>query len=75
MGYLELKVLNYLRNNGSITVKTCENNIGSTELRKFISNLRHRGYGINDYWEQGFNRYGIKTRWKRYYLEKEVGAN
>ena len=52
MGYLERKVLNYLRVNRSLTVKTCENNIGSTELRKIISNLRSRGYGIGDIWEK-----------------------
>lgn len=74
MTYFEDKVLDYLRHNDGITVKSCEKNLGTTELRKVISMLRDKGYKITDIWESGCNRFGISTRWKRYFLleEREV---
>lgn len=74
MGYFENKVLDFMKQEGSITVKTCEQKLGTTELRKFISNLRDRGYNIGDVLEEGLNRFGIPTRWKRYFLLQESEA-
>lgn len=71
MSFLEDKVLAFMKANKGITVKTCQEKIGTTELRKIISNLKDKGYNIGDVWEDGANRYGIATRWKRYFLINE----
>ena len=67
---LERAVLNYMTDYGSIT--TLDGiKIGTVDLRKIISELRGKGVPIGDRWEEGINRYGAKTRYKRYYLIKE----
>ena len=62
-------ILNYLtKNKGGLTVKECMDKLGTTELRKVISNLRASGFKVADTWERGLNRYGMPTRYKRYFL-------
>ena len=75
MTYFENKILDFMKVNKGITVKTCQEKIGTTELRKIISELRFKGYKIGDVWEKGFNRFGIPTRWKRYFLIQEELVN
>ena len=62
------RVIEYLRKHKSLTVSECRDKIGTTELRKVISNLKNKGYIIEGIWESGINRVGVTTRYKRYYL-------
>ena len=64
-------VVDYLvKHKGGLTVKECMDKLGTTELRKCISNLRASGFNIIDTWERGTDRYGMPTRYKRYFLLK-----
>lgn len=62
------RIINYMRKHKSLTVAECRDKLGTTELRKRISQLRQRGYNIVDRWEDGYNRVGVPTRFKRYFL-------
>ena len=62
-------VIDYLtKHKGGLTVTECMDKLGTTELRKVISNLRASGFKVADTWERGLNRYGMPTRYKRYFL-------
>lgn len=65
---IEQKVVDYLKIHKSITVKECSEDIGTTECRKIISNLRDKGFVIKDIWENVVDRYGNETHIKRYFL-------
>ena len=66
-----LRIAEYMRNHKGITCKECEKEIGTTELRKRICDLKDKGYKIIDVWENGVNRVGVETRYKRYFLVGE----
>lgn len=62
-------ILKYMQTNkGGLTVKDCIDNLGTTELRKIISDLKDSGWKFSDVWETGTNRWGETTRYKRYFL-------
>ena len=61
-------VLQYMRVYGSITQVEASDKIGCTDLAGVICPLRKNGYLITDEWIKGRNRWGRKTRFKRYYL-------
>lgn len=62
-------VLKYMQTHrGGLTVKACGEMLGTTELRKIVSDLKDAGWIISDVWETGTNRYGETTRFKRYFL-------
>ena len=61
------RVLEYLLKNKHLTVRECEKKVGPTELRKIVSDLRRSGHKIEGVWENGFDREGNKTRYKRYF--------
>lgn len=62
-------VLKYLQTRkGGLTVKEAIDKLGTTELRKIVSDLKCAGWIIGDVWETGTNRYGETTRYKRYFL-------
>lgn len=66
---MEQIIVKYLQSHrNGLTVKECQERFGTTELRKFISNLKDQGYKFHDVWEYGINRYGLNTRFKRYWL-------
>ena len=65
------RIVDYMKTHYGITCRECEREIGTTELRKRISELKQKGYIIVDFWEEGVNRVGVKTRYKRYYLMHE----
>lgn len=65
------RIIKYMRENGSITCKECEQRIGTTELRRRICDIKDMGYEIGDFWEAGENREGNPTRFKRYFIQKE----
>lgn len=64
------RIIDYMYIHRSITCKECEKHIGTTELRKRICDIKDRGYEIGDVWETGENRYGVQTRYKRYFIIK-----
>ena len=72
----EQRVYKYLQTHKYITVNDAKEQLGTTELRKIVSDLRVKllplGYFIDDVWVESFNRFGDKVRYKRYFLKKVV---
>ena len=70
----EQRVFDYLKTHKFITVNDCKEVLGTTELRKIVSDLRVKlipmGYTIDDVWAVSYNRFGNKIRYKRYFLKK-----
>lgn len=68
------RVYKYLQTHKFLTVNDCKEILGTTELRKIVSDLRIKlipeGYTIESVWTTSFNRYGDKVRYKRYFLKK-----
>lgn len=62
------RILNYMLTHKGITCKECEKEIGTTELRRRICDLKEKGWIIIDVWEKGVNRVGSQTRYKRYFI-------
>ena len=53
-----------------ITVSECKDVLGTTELRKLMSEFRRSGqYKVISVWEKGDNKFGKECRYKRYFLE------
>ena len=65
-------ILRHLRDYGSVTnyELVLEYGIGSPTRR--ITDLRQRGYPIKSVPEHGINRYGEKTSYTRYMLDKSA---
>lgn len=70
----EQRVYKYLQTHPYITVNDCKEVLGTTELRKIVSDLRisliPEGYTIDSVWETSFNRFGDNVRYKRYFLKR-----
>ena len=70
----EQRVYKYLQKHPYITVNDCKEILGTTELRKIVSDLRVKllseGYTISDCWTKSVNRFGDKVRYKRYFLKR-----
>lgn len=64
------RVLNYMRQYGSITSLEAFRDLGITRLSGVIFDLR-KSYAIGSKTESSRNRYGEKTSYSRYYLEEE----
>ena len=64
------RVLQYLRDVGSITSLDAIREFGNTRLSASIWLLRNEGYNINTTFETNKNRYGEKVSYARYYLEE-----
>lgn len=62
------RILKYMIEHKGITVSECRDFLGTTELRRRICDLKDKGWEITDSWEDGFNRVGHPTRYKRYFL-------
>lgn len=60
-----------------ITVREAMEVLGTTELRKIMSDFKEKGYRVFSVWEEGENRYGNTVRYKRYfaYRNKEAQGN
>ena len=73
------RVLQYIKDFGSITSLDAIRDLGNTRLSASIWILRHEDeIEIDDITEVAKNRYGEKTHFKRYYLrgssfDKELG--
>lgn len=65
-----LNLLDYMRENGSITGLEAVRECGVIDYRKRISELRAAGFNIVDEYESGVNRNGAVVRYKRYRFEE-----
>ena len=64
------RVLDYLREFGSITGLEAYRDLGTFSLREAIRDLKRDGFNIKSKYEVGLNRWGVKTNFKRYWLEE-----
>lgn len=69
------RIINYIREFGSITSKDAYNDLGITQLATRIKELKELGYEFRTEWESNKNRFGEKTDYKRYYLADIVSEN
>lgn len=67
----EMRILNYMIDNGSITSWEAIKEFGITRISARIFELRKRGFFIENEWEHTINRYGDKIKYARYVLNKE----
>jgi hypothetical protein len=63
------RVLDYMRDFGSITTYQAYIDLGCTRLSEYIRQLR-KEYIINDEWIKSTNRYGEKIQFKKYWIEE-----
>lgn len=69
------RVLQYIRDYGSISSMEAFRDLGVTRLSAVIFNLRADGFDIDAKREKTVNRYGEKVSFARYTLrEKNAGA-
>lgn len=68
----ELRVLDYLKRHGSATVRDIAIDVGTTEGRKYISNLRKKGVPIRKVRETVKNRYNEECWVVRYIYEEHL---
>lgn len=69
------RILEYIRNFGSISSFEAYANLGITQLGARIDQLKKEGYEFKTEWESNTNRFGEKTDYKRYYLIDMVSEN
>ena len=65
------RILNYMKDFGSITTYNAFIDLGCTRLSEYIRQLRIE-YNIVDEWIHTTNRYGEKVQYKRYWIEEEL---
>lgn len=63
------RVLAYMINNGSITVREGQIHLRTTEVRSRVSELKKAGFPITEKWESYTTDEGDVVRYKRFYLE------
>lgn len=68
------RILDYMRKHGGITQMEALKQISVMRLASRISDLRRRGYPINDRFQTVTNKYGEKCQIKVYWLEGETDA-
>lgn len=64
------RVINYMRDFGSITSFEAFTELGCTRLSEYIRQARLT-LNVKDKWEKTINRYGEKVEYKRYWIEEE----
>lgn len=69
------RVINYIREFGSIPSWEAYKDLGITQLATRIKELKEQGYEFKTEWESSTNRFGEKTDYKRYYLVDMVADN
>ena len=65
------RILEYMRQHGSITQKEATDNFGCTRLSGRIYDLKKRGVKIRKTFEAGTNRFGEPEHHARYTIEAE----
>ena len=68
------KILQCLKEQGSITSMEAYERFGCTRLSARIKDLRDEGHSIASDWETGENRDGVKVTYARYRLAEKKGA-
>lgn len=63
-------ILEYMQKNGSITQAEAINSFGCYRLGARIWDLKQRGVDIRRIMESGVNRFGDRTVFARYYVQK-----
>lgn len=69
------RILRHLDDYGSITSWEAIKEYGCTRLSQYILLAKKLGYSIEDEWIPFINRYGEKSKYKRYFLEKKRKIN
>lgn len=69
------RIIDYIRQFGSITSKDAYNDLGITQLATRIKELKELGYEFETKWESGKNRFGEPVSFKRYYLMDMIAKN
>lgn len=69
------RVINYIREFGSISSWEAYKDLGVTQLATRIKELKEQGYEFRTEWESSINRFGEKTDYKRYYLADMISEN
>lgn len=69
------RVINYIREFGSISSWEAYKDLGITQLATRIKELKEEGYEFKTEWESSTNRFGEKTDYKRYYLADMIAEN
>ena len=69
------KILQYLRENGSITPVDALREFGCMRLASRVSDLKKAGFPISRELETAKNRYGEPVRYARYRLEERENEN
>ena len=69
------RVINYIREFGSISSWEAYKDLGITQLATRIKELKEQGYEFKTEWESSTNRYGEKTDYKKYYLADMISEN
>lgn len=69
------KIINYIREFGSITSLDAYKDLGITQLGARVKELKEEGYIFKTEWESSTNRFGEKTDYKRYYLADMIAEN
>ena len=64
------RVLNYIKDFGSITTFEAFTELGCTRLSEYIRQLRLE-MDIEDEWIQTINRYGERIKYKKYWIKEQ----
>lgn len=69
------RIINYIRECGSITSLEAYKELGITQLATRIKELKEQGYEFRTEWESSKNRFNEKVDYKRYYLADMITQN
>lgn len=69
------RIINYIRECGSITSLEAYKELGITQLATRIKELKELGYEFKTEWESSKNRYDERVDYKRYYLADIIAEN
>ena len=69
------RIINYIREFGSISSWEAYADLGITQLGARIDQLKKEGYEFKTEWESNTNRFGEKTEYKRYFLVDMTAEN
>lgn len=64
------KIINYCKENGSITSMEAFSELGITRLASRVHDLRNAGYDVESTTVTGKNRDGDSTRWSVYTIKE-----
>lgn len=65
------RILHYMETHKGITPMDAFHELGITKLATRIGEMTRKGIKITKIWEEGVDRYGDPTRYKRYFLERK----